>query len=80
MGYTAIRCGDARVVVCGGQENMSRAEHTTLARETKLGNLDLKDSILHDGLTDAFENLHMGETGRILHYTKKQYFLLLLLL
>lgn len=55
-------------MVCGGQENMSMAEHSVHLRNKKLGNVVLKDSILCDGLTDAFTHLHMGETGDL---TKK---------
>lgn len=64
-GYTTVRCREAEVVVCGGQENMSRAEYTTHVRGSKLGNTEFKDTILCDGLTCAFENVHMGETGEI---------------
>lgn len=64
LAYTMIKSGEANVIVCGGQENMSRAEHTAMVRDAKIGNFDLKDSILSDGLTDAFESIHMGETGK----------------
>lgn len=63
LAYSQILSGQAKVVICGGQESMSRAEHTVYLRNKKLGNLDLKDSLLCDGLTDAFEQIHMGDTG-----------------
>jgi len=58
----AIRAGDAKLVVAGGMENMSRAPH--LARGArdgwKLGDVELKDAMLLDGLWCAFEDKHMG--------------------
>lgn len=58
----AIRCGDARVIVAGGMENMSRSPHLLLgAREGwKLGPQMVVDSMLHDGLWCAFEDMAMG--------------------
>jgi acetyl-CoA C-acetyltransferase len=59
-----IRCGDAQVVVAGGQESMSRAPHVAVLRGThKLGNLTLADSVQLDGLTDAFHGCAMGVTA-----------------
>lgn len=64
LGYQSIRNGDAKIVVCGGQESMSQAPHALYLRPgTKLGNINLTDLMLLDGLTDAFHNVHMGETG-----------------
>ena len=60
----AIRCGDASIMVAGGQENMSLAPHLQMLRAgTKMGNVTLVDSMIHDGLTDAFNNYHMGITA-----------------
>ena len=58
----AVRAGDARIVVAGGMESMSRAPFLlTNAREgLRLGNQTLIDSMIHDGLWCAFENCHMG--------------------
>src|SRR5204862_553617 len=58
----AIQSGDASVVVAGGMENMSRAPYLLdKARGGyRLGNGELIDSILRDGLTDAYGNFHMG--------------------
>jgi len=57
-------CGDARVCIAGGQEAMSQAPHLTLLRSGhKLGNVSLLDSVLHDGLTDAFHHCTMGVTA-----------------
>lgn len=63
--YVSIVAGEADLIACGGQENMSRAEHTGLIRDAKIANFELKDSILSDGLTCAFEKIHMGETGAL---------------
>ena len=58
----AIRAGDARIVVAGGMESMSRAPHLVRgSREGwKLGDVKLEDSLILDGLWCAFENCHMG--------------------
>ncbi|HMC91332.1 MAG TPA: acetyl-CoA C-acetyltransferase [Allosphingosinicella sp.] len=59
-----IQTGDARVVVAGGQESMSLSNHAQALRAgTKMGNLDLVDTMIKDGLTDAFNNYHMGITA-----------------
>ena len=64
MGYQSIRCGDASVVVAGGQESMSQSVHACHMRTgIKFGNAELKDTMITDGLTDAFNNIHMGITG-----------------
>lgn len=66
LGYQAIKCGDASVVIAGGQESMSNAPHVVSIRSgIKMGNTELKDTMLCDGLTDAFHNIHMGITGKI---------------
>ena len=61
----AIRCGDAEVVIAGGQENMSLAPHLLPKSRlgSKMGDWKLVDSMLVDGLTDAFEDYHMGVTA-----------------
>ena len=60
----AIKCGDSNIVIAGGQESMSQAVHFSHLRNgTKLSNTELKDSLLVDGLTDAFDNIHMGITA-----------------
>ena len=60
----AIRTGDARVVVAGGQESMSMSPHAQLIRGgTKMGDLALVDTMIRDGLTDAFNGYHMGITA-----------------
>lgn len=61
----AIRAGDARLIVAGGAESMSRAPYL-LARARqgyRLGNGELIDSLIHDGLWDAYGNQHMGVYG-----------------
>ncbi|XP_018028193.1 acetyl-CoA acetyltransferase, cytosolic [Hyalella azteca] len=64
LGYQSLRCGDASVVVCGGQESMSQAPHALLLRSgVKMGNATMIDTMNHDGLTDAFLDYHMGVTA-----------------
>ena len=64
MGSQAIRCGDADVVVAGGQESMSLAPHCTHLRSgTKMGPAELVDTMIKDGLWDAFNGYHMGTTA-----------------
>ncbi|XP_043312746.1 acetyl-CoA acetyltransferase, cytosolic [Cervus elaphus] len=60
----SIKIGDSSIVVAGGMENMSKAPHLVHLRTgVKLGEKPLVDSILCDGLTDAFHNYHMGVTA-----------------
>ncbi|RVT93661.1 acetyl-CoA C-acetyltransferase [Sphingomonas crocodyli] len=60
----SIRCGDARIVVAGGQESMSMAPHAQYLRGgVKMGPVSFIDTMTHDGLTDAFNNYHMGITA-----------------
>ncbi|WP_340313130.1 acetyl-CoA C-acetyltransferase [Rhizorhabdus argentea] len=60
----SIRCGDARVVVAGGQESMSLSAHAqNLRTGTRLGNSSLVDTMIVDGLTDVFNGYHMGITA-----------------
>ena len=65
LGAQSILLGDNDIVVCGGVENMSTAPYYTKDARfgAKLGNFELEDSIIHDGLTDTFENYHMGITA-----------------
>ena len=61
----AIACGDADIVIAGGQENMSQAPHTLsgMRKGLKSGNQNLVDSMVADGLTDAYQHYHMGITA-----------------
>jgi acetyl-CoA C-acetyltransferase len=60
----AIRCGDARIVVAGGQESMSLSQHAQHLRGgTKMGAVSLVDTMVFDGLTDVFNSYHMGITA-----------------
>lgn len=65
LGAQSILLGDNDIVVCGGVENMSTTPYYTKDARfgAKLGNFELEDSIIYDGLTDAFENYHMGITA-----------------
>jgi acetyl-CoA C-acetyltransferase len=61
----AIQCGDAGVVVAGGTENMSRAPYLLEKARTgyRMGNGELIDSMIRDGLWDVYNNVHMGLCG-----------------
>jgi acetyl-CoA C-acetyltransferase len=60
----AIATGDARIVVAGGQESMSLSTHAqNLRGGTKMGSLELVDTMIKDGLTDVFNGYHMGITA-----------------
>ncbi|WP_196258047.1 acetyl-CoA C-acetyltransferase [Pelagibacterium limicola] len=64
LGYQQIACGDAAVIVAGGQESMSLAPHVASLRTgKKLGNIELVDTVMRDGLTDAFYGYPMGVTA-----------------
>src|ERR1700719_4980316 len=64
LGYQAIRNGDSAIVVAGGQESMSRAAHCIHLRNgVKMGDADLVDTMIKDGLWDAFNGYHMGNTA-----------------
>ncbi|KAF7287416.1 hypothetical protein GWI33_001390 [Rhynchophorus ferrugineus] len=69
LGYQAIKNEDCHLLVAGGQENMTRAQHSTYLRGNKFGGLNLCDTLIHDGLTDAFNNIHMGNTAEYLAKT-----------
>lgn len=65
LGAQAVKCGDASVVVAGGTENMSRAPYL-LERARggyRMGNGELVDSMIRDGLWDVYGNVHMGTCG-----------------
>ena len=63
-GYQSIKLGENKIIVAGGQENMSRAPHTIFYREDKkLSENKLVDTMVNDGLTDSFNNYHMGVTA-----------------
>jgi acetyl-CoA C-acetyltransferase len=64
LGYQAILNGDSEIVVAGGQESMSMAPHCAHLRNgTKMGNLEMVDTMIKDGLWDAFNGYHMGNTA-----------------
>jgi acetyl-CoA C-acetyltransferase len=64
LAYQAIQSGDSSIVVAGGQESMSQAPHVAHLRNgAKMGSLELQDSMLRDGLMDAFHGYHMGTTA-----------------
>src|SRR5258707_8873882 len=64
LGYQAIRNGDAEIVVAGGQESMSQAPHCIYLRNgTKMGDAQMVDTMIKDGLWDAFNGYHMGNTA-----------------
>jgi acetyl-CoA C-acetyltransferase len=64
LGMQQITSGDAKIVVAGGQESMSQAPHAAYLRAgTKMGDLKFVDTMLRDGLFDAFHGYHMGITA-----------------
>lgn len=65
LAASSIMIGENEIVVCGGLEFMSQAPYISKSNRfgSKLGNSELLDSIINDGLTDAFENYHMGITA-----------------
>lgn len=64
LGLQQIANGDANVIVAGGMESMSNAPHVAHLRNgTKMGSLELLDTMIKDGLTDAFHGYHMGVTA-----------------
>jgi acetyl-CoA C-acetyltransferase len=64
LGYQAIMNGDSEIVVAGGQESMSQAPHCAHLRDgTKMGDLKMIDTMIKDGLWDAFHGYHMGNTA-----------------
>src|SRR5215472_14227214 len=64
LGAQAIRNGDSAIVVSGGQESMSQSAHAAYLRAgQKMGALELVDTMLKDGLWDAFNGYHMGVTA-----------------
>jgi acetyl-CoA C-acetyltransferase len=64
LGMQQIALGDAAIVAAGGQESMSRSTHCAHLRDgTKMGDLALVDTMIKDGLWEAFNNYHMGTTA-----------------
>ncbi len=62
--FQSIKLGEVRKVICGGQENMSIAPHSIFYRDKKkISEQRLIDTMIHDGLMDAFNNYHMGVTA-----------------
>ena len=63
-GYQSIKAGDSKIILAGGQENMSLAPHAIFLRDgKKLGNAEMIDTMIKDGLWDAFHGYHMGITA-----------------
>lgn len=64
LGLQSISNGDAKIVVAGGQESMSQSAHAANLRNgTKMGNTEFIDTMIKDGLWDAFNGYHMGITA-----------------
>ena len=63
-GFQSIKSGDSKILIAGGQENMSLAPHAVHIRDSKkLGNISMIDTMIKDGLWDAFYDYHMGMTA-----------------
>ena len=64
LGMQQIANGDAKIIVAGGQESMSNSQHAAFLRNgQKMGEMKLLDTMLRDGLLDAFHGYHMGNTA-----------------
>jgi len=64
LGMQSILCGDSQIAICGGQENMSLSPHCMHLRSgTKMGNVEMVDTMIKDGLWDIFNGYHMGVTA-----------------
>ena len=64
LGMQQIQTGSASIVVAGGQESMSQSQHAAHLRDgTKMGALELVDTMIKDGLWEAFNGYHMGKTA-----------------
>ncbi len=64
IGMQQIANGDAKIIVAGGQESMTLAPHAAYLRSgTKMGEMKMVDTMLRDGLWDAFQGYHMGQTA-----------------
>jgi len=64
LGSQAIKAGDSSIVVAGGQESMTNANHAMYLRAgTKMGNVEMIDTMIRDGLWDIFNGYHMGVTA-----------------
>jgi acetyl-CoA C-acetyltransferase len=64
VGYQQLKAGDAKIVVAGGQESMSLSPHAAHLRNgQKMGDLSFTDTMIKDGLTDVFNQYHMGITA-----------------
>ena len=65
LGAQSIQCGDAEIVIAGGQENMSMSPHVLSGSRDgfRMGDAKLKDTMITDGLLDAYNNFHMGTTA-----------------
>jgi acetyl-CoA C-acetyltransferase len=64
LGFQAIKNGDSSIVIAGGQESMTQAPHAMRMRAgIKMGNGTFIDTMILDALTDAFNNVHMGQTA-----------------
>jgi acetyl-CoA C-acetyltransferase len=64
LGMQQIANGDAKIIVAGGQESMSNSQHAAYLRSgQKMGEMKLLDTMLRDGLLDAFHGYHMGNTA-----------------
>ena len=64
----SIKCGDAEIIIAGGQENMSLSPHVLNGSRNgfRMGDAKLIDSMIVDGLWDVYNNFHMGNTGEII--------------
>lgn len=78
LAHQAIQCGDAEIIIAGGQESMSNAPYVLQNARSgyRLGNSTIYDTILVDGLTDVYNNIHMGNCAescaKDFNFTRKE--------
>ena len=64
MAYNSIKCGDAEIIIAGGQESMSNSPHCiNIRKDKKISNEKMKDTMIIDGLWDVYNQYHMGVTA-----------------
>ena len=64
LAHNSIKCGDSRVIIAGGQESMSNSPHCiNIRKDKKINENEMKDTMIIDGLWDAYNQYHMGITA-----------------
>ena len=64
LAYNSIKCGDGKIIIAGGQESMSNSPHCiNIRKDKKISDNKMKDTMIIDGLWDAYNHYHMGITA-----------------